>query len=93
MKNYNHDLHYDLPIKPSPNLPNSRSINLYPSLCLFEGTSVSIGRGTEYPFQHYGAPYLESNYSFTPKSGEGSKYPKHQNIKCFVIAINPLCTV
>ena len=83
MKNYNYNLHYDLPIKPSPNLPNSRSINLYPSLCLFEGTTVSIGRGTEYPFQHYGAPYLESNYSFTPKSGEGNKYPKHQNIKCF----------
>jgi uncharacterized protein YbbC (DUF1343 family) len=50
---------------------------------LFEGTNVSIGRGTDYPFQHFGAPYLESNYSFTPKSGEGSKYPKHENIKCF----------
>ena len=83
MKNYRHDLHYDLPIKPSPNLPNSRSINLYPSLCLFEGTNISVGRGTEYPFQHFGAPYLESNYSFIPKSGAGSKYPKHQNIMCF----------
>ncbi|SVE18950.1 uncharacterized protein METZ01_LOCUS471804, partial [marine metagenome] len=83
MENYTHDMHYDLPIKPSPNLPNSRSINLYPSLCLFEGTTVSIGRGTDYPFQHFGAPYLESNYSFTPKSGEGSTSPKHENIKCF----------
>ena len=83
MKNYTHDTHYDLPIKPSPNLPNSRSINLYPSLCLFEGTNVSIGRGTDYPFQHFGAPYLGSNYSFTPKSGAGSKYPKHENIECF----------
>ena len=82
IENYTHDMHYDLPIKPSPNLPNSKSINLYPSLCLFEGTNVSIGRGTDYPFQHFGAPYLESNYSFTPKSGEGSKYPKHKNIKC-----------
>ena len=85
MKNYTHALHYVPPIKPSPNLPNSRSINLYPSLCLFEGTNVSVGRGTEYPFQHYGAPYLESNYNFTPKSGPGNKYPKHKNIKCFGI--------
>jgi len=83
MKNYTHNMHYDLPIKPSPNLPNSKSINLYPSLCLFEGTNVSIGRGTDYPFQHFGAPYLEGNYSFTPKSGEGSKYPKHEDIECF----------
>ncbi|MDC0201652.1 DUF1343 domain-containing protein [Flavobacteriales bacterium] len=83
IENYTHDMHYDLPIKPSPNLPNSKSINLYPSLCLFEGTNISIGRGTDYPFQHFGAPYLESNYSFTPKSGEGSKYPKHKNIECF----------
>ncbi len=80
---YNHDSHYDLPIKPSPNLPNSRSINLYPSLCLFEGTNVSIGRGTNFPFQHFGAPYLKSNYSFIPKSGKGSKFPKHENKKCY----------
>jgi len=83
MENYTHNMHYVFPIKPSPNLPNSKSINLYPSLCLFEGTNVSIGRGTDYPFQHFGAPYLESNYSFTPKSGKGSKYPKHENIECF----------
>jgi uncharacterized protein YbbC (DUF1343 family) len=83
MENYTHDMSYNLPIKPSPNLPNARSINLYPSLCLFEGTSISIGRGTDYPFQHFGAPYLESSYSFTPKSGEGSKYPKHEDIVCF----------
>ena len=83
MKNYTHNMSYDLPIKPSPNLPNARSVNLYPSLCLFEGTTVSIGRGTDYPFQQFGAPYLESNYSFTPKSGEGSKSPKHENKECF----------
>ncbi len=83
MENYSREMHYDLPIKPSPNLPNSRSVNLYPSLCLFEGTTVSVGRGTDYPFQHFGAPYLESNYSFTPKSGEGSKYPKHENLVCY----------
>ena len=83
MENYTHNTNYDLPIKPSPNLPNARSVNLYPSLCLFEGTTISIGRGTDYPFQHFGAPYLESNYSFMPKSGEGSKYPKHEDIMCF----------
>jgi len=83
MENYTHQSSYDLPIKPSPNLPNARSVNLYPSLCLFEGTTVSIGRGTDYPFQHFGAPYLESSYSFTPKSGAGSKNPKHKNKECF----------
>ena len=83
MKNYTHDMQYDLPTKPSPNLPNSKSINLYPSLCLFEGTNISVGRGTEYPFQHFGAPYLKNNYSFTPKSGDGSKQPKHENTECF----------
>ena len=83
MENYTHNTNYDLPIKPSPNLPNARSVNLYPSLCLFEGTTISIGRGTDYPFQHFGAPYLESNYSFIPKSGAGSKYPKHENTECF----------
>ena len=83
MKNYTHNMSYDLLIKPSPNLPNERAINLYPSLCLFEGTNISVGRGTAYPFQHFGAPYLESGYSFTPKSGEGSKHPKHENKECF----------
>lgn len=83
MKNYTRNMSYDLLIKPSPNLPNAKAINLYPSLCLFEGTTISIGRGTDYPFQHFGAPYLESSYSFTPKSGDGSKYPKHENNECF----------
>ena len=83
MENYTHDMSYDLPIKPSPNLPNAKAVNLYPSLCLFEGTNISVGRGTEYPFQHFGSPYLESNYSFTPKSGDGSKQPKHESKVCF----------
>ena len=83
MENYTYNTNYDLPIKPSPNLPNARAVNLYPSLCLFEGTNISVGRGTNYPFQHFGAPYLKSNYSFMPKSGEGSKYPKHEDIVCF----------
>ena len=85
MENYNRENIYDLPIKPSPNLPNKKAINLYPSLCLFERTTISIGRGTDYPFQHFGAPLLENNYSFTPVSGEGSKYPKHENKICFGI--------
>ena len=83
MLNYNRQEIYNLPIKPSPNLPNKRSINLYPSLCLFERTTVSIGRGTNFPFQHFGAPFFKSNYSFTPQSGDGSKYPKHENTTCF----------
>ena len=80
MINYKRDMHYNLPIKPSPNLPNSRSINLYPSLCLFEGTNVSVGRGTKYPFQHFGSPNFETNYSFVPVSNEGSKNPKHKTM-------------
>ncbi len=83
MQRYNHHMAYDLPVKPSPNLPNAVSISLYPSLCLFEGTTVSVGRGTNIPFQHYGAPYLKGNYAFTPQSGAGSKYPKHEGIQCF----------
>jgi len=83
MENYTHNTNYDLPIKPSPNLPNARSVNLYPSLCLFEGTNISIGRGTDFPFQHFGAPYLKSNYSFMPKSGEGNRNPKLENTECF----------
>lgn len=85
MENYTHETPYILPVKPSPNLPNTRSINLYPSLCLFEGTNISIGRGTKYPFQHFGAPCLSGNYNFMPKSSEGSKFPKHEDQKCFGI--------
>ena len=84
MLNYNRKIAYKLSVKPSPNLPNSKSINLYPSLCLFEGTNVSIGRGTEKPFQHFGSPQLiHYSYSFIPKSGPGSKYPKHENNTCY----------
>ena len=83
MLNYNRTEIYNLPIKPSPNLPNSKSINLYPSLCLFEGTNVSVGRGTDKPFQHFGSPFLKFySYAFQPKTGPGSKYPKHENKTC-----------
>ena len=72
MINYNRNKIYSIPVKPSPNLPNDKSINLYPSLCLFEGTNVSVGRGTTKPFQHYGSPFLSpSGYNFIPKSGYG----------------------
>ena len=83
MLGYNKQTPYDLAVKPSPNLPNAQAVNLYPSLCLFEGTNVSVGRGTNLPFQHYGAPYLESDYSFVPESGAGAKYPKHEGERCY----------
>jgi uncharacterized protein YbbC (DUF1343 family) len=83
LKNYTHQTAYNLPIKPSPNLPNAKAINLYPSLCFFEGTNVSAGRGTNKQFQIYGSPFLpEGNFSFTPHPNEGSKYPKHEGKVC-----------
>ncbi|TXE20093.1 DUF1343 domain-containing protein [Psychroflexus gondwanensis] len=86
MENYSASRAYDLPIKPSPNLPNAKSINLYPSLCFFEGTNVSAGRGTGMQFQVFGSPVLDSTYfdfEFTPISNPGAKYPKHENKLCF----------
>ena len=83
MDNYNRDIIYELEINPSPNLPNNRSIYLYPSLCLFEGTNISVGRGTLFPFQHFGAPYLKGDYSFIPTESVASKYPKYQDEICF----------
>ena len=82
--NYNHDMTYDLPVKPSPNLPNLKSILLYPSICFFEGTSLSLGRGTQTQFQVLGHPDLTSyEFAFTPVSSPGAKYPKHENVKCY----------
>lgn len=85
--NYNHNKEYILPIAPSPNLPNQRSIYLYPSLCLFEGTTISVGRGTNYPFQQIGSPEYNEiyEYSFTPVSSFGAKKPKHQDKNCYGI--------
>jgi len=86
LENYDRNKEYNLPIVPSPNLPNQKSINLYPSLCLFEGTNVSAGRGTDLQFQIYGSPFLDKNkneYQFTPVKNNGSKYPKHENNVCF----------
>ena len=85
VENWNHSLDYQLPVAPSPNLPNDMSIRLYPSLCLFEGTAVSIGRGTSLPFQCYGYPGNKSGkFCFTPKSIPGkSKQPLYENKKCY----------
>ncbi|MCB4799544.1 exo-beta-N-acetylmuramidase NamZ family protein [Neotamlana laminarinivorans] len=86
MKHYNHKKAYSLPIKPSPNLPNDKAINLYPSLCFFEGTNVSAGRGTETQFQIFGSPFLNTEvftFQFTPQPNEGAKYPKHKNEVCY----------
>ncbi|GEQ87333.1 hypothetical protein ULMS_28410 [Patiriisocius marinistellae] len=85
MENYERNMPYSLPIKPSPNLPNDISINLYPSLCFFEGTIVSAGRGTEQQFQIFGAPSLPStlyDFQFTPQANEGAKYPKFKGELC-----------
>ena len=69
LKNYTHKTHYELPLRPSPNLPNSQAIALYPSLCLLEPTVISVGRGTEMQFQIFGHPNLpKSKFNFTPKS-------------------------
>lgn len=86
VENYNHDLPYDLPVKPSPNLNTQQSILLYPTLCLFEGTYLSQGRGTQFPFTILGAPALKGkyNFSFTPKSIKGmAETPLHQNKICY----------
>lgn len=86
--NYSHEMEYSLPEKPSPNLPNMRSIYLYPSLCMFEGTKISQGRGTTFPFQVLGSPLLKGKYdfSFVPKSIEGmSKNPPLENQVCYGI--------
>jgi len=82
--NYTHEMAYCLPVKPSPNLPNDQSINLYASLCFFEGTNVSVGRGTEKQFQIYGSPFLaKTDFSFTPKPNLGAKDPMHNGKLCF----------
>jgi uncharacterized protein YbbC (DUF1343 family) len=83
-KNYNHKFYYNLTVKPSPNLPNQASIYLYPSLCFFEGTVVSCGRGTDFPFQVFGDPNLpDRGFSFIPASLPGATNPPHAGEKCY----------
>ena len=83
-RNYDHTTHYVLPIAPSPNLTTQHSIYLYPSTCLFEGTVVSMGRGTESPFEVYGHPDMRGyDFSFTPQPNAGSKTPPHNGKVCY----------
>lgn len=83
--NYSHSKKYELPIAPSPNLKTMAAIYAYPSMCLFEGTPVSLGRGTAYPFLQYGCPEFEDkfNYTFTPRSMAGAQNPPFQDKPCF----------
>ncbi len=91
VSNYTHDTYYNPPVKPSPNLPNIQSIFLYPSLCLLEGTHMSLGRGTDKQFQIYGHPkYKDGIFKFIPTSRAGAKYPKHENQICYGINLQYL---
>ena len=84
LKGWDHNTIVKLKTRPSPNLPNWQSVYLYPSLCFFEGTIMSVGRGTEYPFQIFGHPnYLVGSFMFTPKSITGATNPKYKNQTCF----------
>jgi uncharacterized protein YbbC (DUF1343 family) len=88
-QNYTHKTEYHLPIKPSPNLPNHYAVTLYPTLCLFEGTNVSVGRGTDAPFQQIGAPYFsDSSVAFTPKDRPGAMNPKYEGQLCLGYNLN-----
>ncbi len=81
---YDHNSLYDLPVKPSPNLPDNQSIYLYPTTCFIEGTVLSEGRGTDKPFKVFGHPSLPKNlYSFTPRSKEGATNPKLKDQLCY----------
>lgn len=88
-KNYAHDMTFDLPVKPSPNLPTFRSILLYPSLCMLEGTKVSVGRGTEHPFEIYGHPNFKNvgmKFTFIPEPMPGATHPKLEGELCYGIS-------
>ena len=90
-RNYDHQTHYILPIAPSPNLPTQHSIYLYPSTCLFEGTVLSMGRGTEAPFEIFGHPEMTGcDFSFTPTPNAGSKNPPHNGEKCYGVDLRGL---
>ena len=80
LRNYNHKLKYEPPIRPSPNLPNIQSIYLYPSLAFLEKTEVSVGRGTTIQFQIYGHPDFKGDFSFIPQPNFGSQYPKLKGV-------------
>lgn len=84
-ENYSRAKRYHIPIAPSPNLPNNVSIYLYPSLCLFEGTTVGVGRGTDFPFQAWGSPVYKGKmtFEFTPQPNVGAKHPRFKGKVCY----------
>ncbi len=89
--NYTHQTLYELPLPPSPNLPNMLSIYLYPSICFFEATPVSLGRGTSLPFQIYGHPnMLGYDFTFTPKSMQSAPKPPQQDRLCYGVNLSNL---
>jgi len=91
IKNYTHQTQYILPVRPSPNLPNTQSISLYPSLCLLEPTNISVGRGTEKQFQIYGHPnFPKSKFKFKPSPNFGSKKPKWNGEICFGVSLEKI---
>jgi uncharacterized protein YbbC (DUF1343 family) len=90
-RNYTHQTMYQLPVAPSPNLPNMKSVYLYPSTCLFEGTVMSLGRGTDFPFQVYGHPAMKGcTFSFTPHSTFGAKNPPLFDKLCYGIDLRDI---
>jgi len=91
IENYTHQTPYQLPIRPSPNLPNSQAIALYPSLGLFEGTTVNAGRGTNKPFQQFGASFLHPEiftHTYSPKSVSGASNPKEKGKVCYGVDLS-----
>jgi len=84
IKNYSRNSTYELPVRPSPNLPNAQAVALYPSLCLLEPTVISVGRGTDFQFQIYGHPKLpKGEFTFTPMPNFGAKSPKFKGVLCY----------
>lgn len=84
VENYTHSTRYELPLAPSPNLRNQHAIYLYPSMCLFEGTVASLGRGTDFPFEVYGHPSMKGcSFSFTPRPTFGAQDPPLKYKKCY----------
>jgi len=91
---WSHKNYYDVPVKPSPNLPTQTSIFLYPSLALFEGTVMSVGRGTDKPFEVIGNPLLKSSpYTFTPESKPGAQHPPFEGQKCYGYNLSDFGTI
>lgn len=90
-RNYTHATRYTLPIAPSPNLPTDRSVWLYPSLCLFEGTVVSVGRGTDRPFEVYGHPAMKGcDFTFVPHPTAGAKNPPYEGQRCYGVDLSTM---